>query len=117
MVVFSSIINEGYINIGSERLLCVFNKNYDACNYGVTVGVACFLGSLCFLVLDVLFPSLSSVRDRRRVVLLDLAFSGTHTHTQYTHTQYTHTIHTHTHTIHTTHTHTHPTHTHQTYDQ
>ncbi|XP_062304552.1 synaptogyrin-3b [Osmerus eperlanus] len=76
MVVFSSIINEGYINIGSERLLCVFNKNYDACNYGVTVGVACFLGSLCFLVLDVLFPSLSSVRDRRRVVLLDLAFSA-----------------------------------------
>ena len=77
MVVFSCIINEGYINIGSERLLCVFNKNADACNYGVTVGVACFLGSIFFLIMDVYFPSISSVKDRRRAVLLDLVFSGT----------------------------------------
>ncbi|XP_030268398.1 synaptogyrin-1-like isoform X2 [Sparus aurata] len=76
MVVFSCIINEGYINIGSERLLCVFNKNADACNYGVTVGVICFLGSIIFLIVDVYFPSISSVKDRRRAVLLDLVFSG-----------------------------------------
>ncbi|XP_069545845.1 synaptogyrin-1-like isoform X2 [Brachyistius frenatus] len=76
MVVFSCIVNEGYINIGSERLLCVFNNNADACNYGVTVGVACFLGSICFLILDIYFPSMSNVRDRRRAVLLDLVFSG-----------------------------------------
>uniref|UniRef100_A0A667X5T9 Synaptogyrin n=1 Tax=Myripristis murdjan TaxID=586833 RepID=A0A667X5T9_9TELE len=79
MVVFSCIVNEGYINIGSERLLCVFNNNADACNYGVTVGVACFLGSICFLILDIYFPTISSVRDRRRAVLLDLVFSGTNT--------------------------------------
>ncbi|XP_034455047.1 synaptogyrin-3-like isoform X2 [Hippoglossus hippoglossus] len=76
VVVFSCIVNEGYINIGSERLLCVFNNNADACNYGVTVGVACFLGSICFLILDVYFPSISNIRDRRRAVLLDLVFSG-----------------------------------------
>ncbi|CAL8354474.1 unnamed protein product [Boreogadus saida] len=76
MVVFSCIVNEGYINIGSERLLCVFNNNNDACNYGITVGVASFLGSICFLLLDVYFPSMSSVKDRRRAVLLDLVFSG-----------------------------------------
>ncbi|KAF3852417.1 hypothetical protein F7725_005772 [Dissostichus mawsoni] len=52
MVVFSCIVNEGYINIGSERLLCVFNNNADACNFGVTIGVACFLGSIFFLILD-----------------------------------------------------------------
>ncbi|KAG7276815.1 hypothetical protein CRUP_008765, partial [Coryphaenoides rupestris] len=52
MVVFSCIVNEGYVNIGSERLLCVFNNNADACNYGVTVGVASFLGSIGFLLLD-----------------------------------------------------------------
>lgn len=77
IVVFGCIINEGYINIGSERLLCVFNNNADACNYGVTVGVACFLGSIFFLILDIYFPSISSVKDRRRAVMLDLAFSGT----------------------------------------
>lgn len=76
IVVFSCIVNEGYINIGSERLLCVFNNNSDACNYGITIGVACFLASICFLILDVYFPSISSVRDRRRAVLLDLIFSG-----------------------------------------
>uniref|UniRef100_G3PX33 Synaptogyrin n=1 Tax=Gasterosteus aculeatus aculeatus TaxID=481459 RepID=G3PX33_GASAC len=76
IVVFGCIINEGYINIGSERLLCVFNNNADACNYGVTVGVACFLGSIFFLILDIYFPSISSVKDRRRAVMLDLAFSG-----------------------------------------
>ncbi|XP_008315012.1 synaptogyrin-1-like [Cynoglossus semilaevis] len=76
IVVFSCIINEGYINIGSERLLCIFNNNADACNYGVTIGVACFLGSICFLILDAYFPSISNVRDRRRAVLLDLVFSG-----------------------------------------
>ncbi|KAJ3615192.1 hypothetical protein NHX12_018760 [Muraenolepis orangiensis] len=59
MVVFSCIVNEGYINIGSERLLCVFNNNADACNYGITVGVSSFLGSICFLLLDVYFPSMS----------------------------------------------------------
>ncbi|KAG7237083.1 hypothetical protein INR49_032829 [Caranx melampygus] len=76
IVVFSCIVNEGYINIGSERLLCVFNNNADACNYGITIGVACFLASICFMILDVYFPSISSVRDRRRAVLLDLIFSG-----------------------------------------
>ncbi|XP_075889841.1 synaptogyrin-1-like isoform X2 [Nelusetta ayraudi] len=76
MVVFSCIINEGYINIGSERLLCVFNNNADACNFGITVGVACFLGSIFFLILDVYFPSMSNIKDRRRAVMLDLGFSG-----------------------------------------
>lgn len=77
IVVFSCIVNEGYINIGSERLLCVFNNNADACNYGITIGVACFLGSIFFLILDYYFPSFSSVKDRKRAVLLDLIFSGT----------------------------------------
>ncbi|XP_043970681.1 synaptogyrin-3-like [Gambusia affinis] len=76
IVVFSCIVNEGYINIGSERLLCVFNKNAHACNYGMTVGVACFLGSTCFLILDVYFPSMSNLKDRKRAVLFDLIFSG-----------------------------------------
>lgn len=76
IVVFSCIVNEGYINIGSERLLCVFNNNADACNYGLTLGVGCFLGSLCFLVLDFYFPSMSNIKDRKRAVLLDLIFSG-----------------------------------------
>lgn len=81
MVVFASIINEGYVNMGSERLHCVFNKNSDACNYGITIGIIAFLASVFFLALDVYFPQISSVKDRKRAVLLEIVFSGnTHTH-------------------------------------
>ncbi|KAG9343035.1 hypothetical protein JZ751_015253 [Albula glossodonta] len=76
MVVFGSIVNEGYINNGSERLHCIFNKNYDACNYGIFVGVVAFLGSIFFMVLDIYFPQISSVKDRKKAVLLELGFSG-----------------------------------------
>lgn len=76
MVVFASIINEGYANIGSERLYCVFNKNPDACNYGITIGIIAFLASVFFLALDVYFPQISSVKDRKRAVLLEIVFSG-----------------------------------------
>ncbi|XP_053471995.1 synaptogyrin-3b isoform X2 [Ictalurus furcatus] len=76
MVVFGSIVNEGYVNMGSERLHCVFNKNEDACNYGIIIGVLAFLASLCFLALDVYFPQISSVKDRKRAVLLEMGFSG-----------------------------------------
>ncbi|KAF7689783.1 synaptogyrin-3b [Silurus meridionalis] len=76
MVVFGSIVNEGYVNRGSERLHCVFNKNEDACNYGIIVGVLAFLACLGFLALDIYFPQISSVKERRRAVLLEMAFSG-----------------------------------------
>ncbi|TRY64419.1 hypothetical protein DNTS_017114 [Danionella cerebrum] len=76
MVVFASIINEAYVNMGSERLHCVFNKNADACNYGITVGIMAFIASLFFLALDVYFPQISSVKDRKRAVLMEMVFSG-----------------------------------------
>lgn len=79
MVVFASIINEGYVNMGSERLHCVFNKNADACNYGITIGIVAFLACVFFLALDVYFPQISSVKDRKRAVLLEIVFSGKNT--------------------------------------
>ncbi|KAJ8254293.1 hypothetical protein COCON_G00209050 [Conger conger] len=76
MVVFGSIVNEGYINSGSERLHCIFNKNYDACNYGITVGVVAFLACIFFTVLDIHFPQISSVKDRKKALLVEVGFSG-----------------------------------------
>lgn len=76
MVVFGSIVNEGYVNSGSERLHCIFNKNYDACNYGITVGVVAFLACILFTVLDIQFPQISSVKDRKKAILVELGFSG-----------------------------------------
>ncbi|XP_061456268.1 synaptogyrin-3 isoform X2 [Rhineura floridana] len=77
IVVFGSIINEGYSNTrGSGVLHCIYNSNEDACNYGIAVGLIAFLACCFFLVVDLYFQQISSVKDRKRVVLFDLGFSG-----------------------------------------
>lgn len=76
LVVFASIVNEGYVNVGSERLHCVFNRNGDACNYGVFVGLVGLLASSFFFLLDYKFSSISSVKDRKKAVMLEIGFSG-----------------------------------------
>lgn len=76
LVVFASIVNEGYVNIGSERLYCVFNKNADACNYGVFVGLVGLLACTFFALLDYKFSTISSIKDRKKAVMLEIGFSG-----------------------------------------
>lgn len=75
-MVFASIVNEGYVNMGSERLHCIFNKNTDACNYGVFVGLVGLLACSFFFLLDYKFSSISSVKDRKKAVMLEIGFSG-----------------------------------------
>ena len=77
IVVFGSIVNEGYLNSPSEsEELCIYNRNPNACGYGVTVGVLAFLTCLLYLALDVYFPQISSVKDRKKAVLSDIGVSG-----------------------------------------
>ncbi|KAL0992498.1 hypothetical protein UPYG_G00094080 [Umbra pygmaea] len=76
LVVFASILNEGYVNLGSERLHCVFNKNADACNYGVFCGLVALLLCSFFILLDIKFQQISSVKDRKKAVMLEVGVSG-----------------------------------------
>ncbi|XP_067415618.1 synaptogyrin-1 isoform X4 [Emydura macquarii macquarii] len=77
IVVFGCIVNEGYLNRPDEvEEHCIFNRNHNACNYGITVGVLAFLSCLLFLALDVYFPHISSVKDRKKAVLLDIGVSA-----------------------------------------
>ncbi|XP_013862365.1 synaptogyrin-3 [Austrofundulus limnaeus] len=76
LVVFASIINEGYVNTGSERLNCVFNKNLYACHYGEVVGLASLLQCTLFFLVDYKFSSISSVKERKKIVALDVGISG-----------------------------------------
>ncbi|KAF7248612.1 Synaptogyrin-1 [Varanus komodoensis] len=77
IVVFSCIVNEGYINKPTEsKEYCIYNSNQNACNYGITVGVLSFLSCLLYLALDVYFPQISSVKDRKKAVLSDIGVSG-----------------------------------------
>lgn len=64
------------MNVGSERLYCVFNKNADACNYGVFVGLVGLLACSFFGLLDYKFSSISSIKDRKKAVMLEVGFSG-----------------------------------------
>ncbi|KAI7804096.1 synaptogyrin-2a [Triplophysa rosa] len=77
IVVFATIISEGYINESSgDNTHCIYNQNDSACSYGVSVGVLAFLACVVFIVLDALFPQISNANDRRFIVLSDLIFSG-----------------------------------------
>lgn len=77
IVVFGSIVNEGYLNNPEEEEeFCIYNRNPNACSYGVTVGVLAFLTCLVYLALDVYFPQISSVKDRKKAVLSDIGVSG-----------------------------------------
>uniref|UniRef100_A0A8C4K4Z8 Synaptogyrin 3 n=1 Tax=Dromaius novaehollandiae TaxID=8790 RepID=A0A8C4K4Z8_DRONO len=78
IVVFGSIVNECYVNRDSQdpELLCIFNQNESACSYGIAVGIIAFFGCIFFFVVDLHFQQISSVKDRKRAVLLDLGFAG-----------------------------------------
>lgn len=78
-MVFGSIVNECYVNKDGRdpELHCIFNENESACSYGIAIGIIAFFGCIFFLVVDLQFQQISSVKDRKRAVLLDLGFSGT----------------------------------------
>uniref|UniRef100_A0A8C6KVC0 Synaptogyrin 1 n=1 Tax=Nothobranchius furzeri TaxID=105023 RepID=A0A8C6KVC0_NOTFU len=77
IVIFGCIANEGYINRPNEvEEFCIFNRNQNACNYGVFMGSMAFLCCVAFLALDVYFPQISSVKDRKKAVLADIGVSA-----------------------------------------
>lgn len=77
IVVFGCIVNEGYINLATEEEEhCIFNRNRSACTYGVSVGVLAFLTCTLYLAVDVHFPQISSVKDRKKTVISDIVVSG-----------------------------------------
>ncbi|XP_013417531.1 synaptogyrin-1-like [Lingula anatina] len=55
---------------------CVYNNDPNACNYGIATGVIAFMACIVFLILEALFENLSSVQQRKMVVMADMAFSG-----------------------------------------
>ncbi|KAG7460109.1 hypothetical protein MATL_G00217670 [Megalops atlanticus] len=77
IVIFGSIANEGYVNRPDEvEEHCIFNRNQNACNYGVFMGTMAFLCCIGFLALDVYFPQISSVKDRKKAVIADIGVSA-----------------------------------------
>ncbi|XP_073712887.1 synaptogyrin-2a [Misgurnus anguillicaudatus] len=77
IVVFATLISEGYINesTGADTK-CIFNQNDSACSYGTFIGILAFLACVIFIVLDAYLPQISNANERKYVVLSDLVFSG-----------------------------------------
>ncbi|XP_043089193.1 synaptogyrin-2a [Puntigrus tetrazona] len=77
IVVFATIVSEGYINEQhGDVTKCMFNNNDSACSYGIGVGILAFLACVVFIVLDAYFPQISNANERKYIVLGDLGFSG-----------------------------------------
>ncbi|XP_045897112.1 synaptogyrin-1a isoform X2 [Micropterus dolomieu] len=77
MVILGCVANEGYVNRpDSMEEFCIFNRNHNACNYAVAMGTVCFLCSTGFLVLDVYFPQITGVKDRKKAVMADIGLSA-----------------------------------------
>lgn len=77
MVVLGCVANEGYVNRPEEvEEFCIFNRSQSACSSAVAVGTLCFLCSSAFLLLDVYFPQISGVKDRKKAVMADILVSG-----------------------------------------
>ncbi|XP_078036898.1 synaptogyrin [Augochlora pura] len=76
IIVFGCISNKGYITEEGGEEVCLYNKDHNACNYGIGIGVLAFLASIGFLIGEYLFEQMSSVKTRKHFVLLDLGFSG-----------------------------------------
>lgn len=72
MIVFGCISNKGYRADDEGKEYCLYNKDTNACNYGVGIGVLAFLASIGFLAGEYLFEQMSSVKSRKHYVLLDL---------------------------------------------
>ncbi|XP_060797001.1 synaptogyrin-2b [Neoarius graeffei] len=77
IVVFATITAEGYVNDKtSSHVVCIFNQNDGACNFGVGIGLIAFFGSIIFLLADAYLPMMSSAQERKYLVMADLGFSA-----------------------------------------
>ncbi|KAE8282653.1 Synaptogyrin-1 [Larimichthys crocea] len=77
IVILGCVANEGYVNRPEEvDEFCIFNRNQSACTYAVSMGMLCFLCSTAFLALDVYFPQISGVKDRKKAVMADIGASA-----------------------------------------
>ena len=77
IIVFGCISSQGYAFDPEEKKeYCLYNRDSNACNYGVGIGVIAFLASIGFLVGEFMFEQMSSVKTRKHYVLGDLGFSG-----------------------------------------
>lgn len=76
IIVFGCISSEGWREEANGKEYCIINRDGNACNYAVGIGVIAFLAAMGFIAGEYLFEQMSSVKTRKHYVLADLGFSG-----------------------------------------
>ncbi|XP_049540138.1 synaptogyrin isoform X1 [Anopheles aquasalis] len=76
IIVFGCISSEGWREESNGKEYCIINRDGNACNYAVGIGVIAFLASMGFIAGEYLFEQMSSVKTRKHYVLADLGFSA-----------------------------------------
>ncbi|XP_058055320.1 synaptogyrin [Anopheles bellator] len=76
IIVFGCISSEGWREEANGKDYCIINRDGNACNYAVGIGVIAFLASMGFIAGEYLFEQMSSVKTRKHYVLADLGFSA-----------------------------------------
>lgn len=71
VIVFACIASEELYQLGS----CPLNGDAHTCGFGISVGVLSFLICILFLIIDARFDSISSIKIRKRAVILDFVLS------------------------------------------
>ncbi|ELT99644.1 hypothetical protein CAPTEDRAFT_163343 [Capitella teleta] len=71
IIVFGCISSQGY-----RKDVCMYNNDPNACNFGTAIGVLAFLALIALLISDALFSNITSVQQRKYIVLGDMGFSG-----------------------------------------
>jgi hypothetical protein len=77
ITVFGCISLHGYrYDWEEKKTVCLYNRDMNACNYGVGIGRFSILASIGFLVGEFMFEKMSSVKTRKYYLLGDLGFSA-----------------------------------------
>lgn len=72
MIVFSCVAS----SVNRYNYIKCINDSENVYPLGISVGVIAFFGLMGFLVIDAVFDNLSSIQQRKYVVIADMAFSG-----------------------------------------
>ncbi|KAG9508807.1 Synaptogyrin-3, partial [Fragariocoptes setiger] len=72
---FLSIVTYSCISSGWYQGKCLFNNYSGVCRFG-TLTLVAFIGSALFLIFEIVFDKISSIKIRRRIVIADVIFSA-----------------------------------------
>ncbi|KHN83546.1 Synaptogyrin -like protein 1 [Toxocara canis] len=78
IILWASISNGGWHEpTTGGQSVCLYGNSASACSFGSAMGFFAVVGAIALLIADARFEKISAIQTRKRVVITDLAISGT----------------------------------------